>query len=358
MKIQKVELANKIGKLKSIVPKRTPMAALQAVYYNKGYLIASDIELTVTVKLEGITEGLEESFLIPESVFQLISSLPAGLVEFKAKDIIVSKRQGIEMKSGKIVNKFQAEAPEQFPASKEMGEEQMQATIDAEELKAGILHVLFAVGENTSQKMMSALCMDCHDGEINLTGLDGHMIAWDKIPLEGTFKLLVPKRACQQLINLDLQGDVKITADAHTVRFETEYVTLETRLIDGNFFDTNKLFMEMPITAAVNRKEFLDAISRAALCRQDNDAIKLTYREDAVTIEINNSKNEYRETVTLNDSIPEEIRIGMDPRLLSAALKAFDSENIYMNMADSKSPMKLLSDESDLKSIVLPIMIK
>jgi DNA polymerase III sliding clamp (beta) subunit (PCNA family) len=360
MKLQKVELANKIGKLKAIVPKKTPMEALQTVLVKDGYLIASDIELTVTVKLEGIREGSEEEFLIPESLFQFIGSLPAGDIEITQTPVegYEGKKTNLKIKSGKIKNETQTIAADMFPAIKEMKEELTVATVDAEELKNGILHVLFAVGDQQAQKMMNCLCMDCKNGDLSFTGLDGHMVAWDKLPLEGEFKLLVPKRACQQILNLDLQGDVRVVTDKFTVRFETEYIKVETRLVDGDYFKTEKMFMEQPVTAAMNRKNLLDAVSRANILRTEGEAIVLDFIEDIMKISLVNSKNNFAEEIEMNEKVESEgLYIGLDPRLLAAALKAFDSENIYLNLADNKSPLKLLSDESDLKAVVLPVMI-
>lgn len=362
MKLQKVELANKISKLKAIVPKKTPMEALQTVLIKDGYLIASDIELTVTVKLEGIREGSEEEFLIPESLFQFISSLPAGDIEITPTPIPgqEGKRTNLKIKSGKIKNETQAIAADMFPAIKEMKDEQVVATVDAEDLKKGILHVLFAVGEQQAQKMMNCLCMECKNGDLSFTGLDGHMVAWDKFPLEGEFKLLIPKRACQQILNLDLQGEVRIVTDKNTVRFETEYVKVESRLVEGDYFQAAKMFKEQSFTAAINRKKLLDAVSRAIILRTEGEAIVLDFIEDIMKISLVNSKNNFDEEIEMNEKLDDKgskLYIGLDPRLLAAALKAFDSENIYLNLENNKNPLKLVSDESDLKAVVLPVMI-
>lgn len=359
MKLQQIELANKIGKLKSIVPKKTPKAALQTVLVKEGYLIASDLELTVTVKLEGISEGINESFLIPESVFQFIGSLPAGEVE-----IITTPLEGheernlIEIKSGKIKNQSQVDSAKMFPAIKKMQEELTVATINAEDLKNGILHVLFAVGDGGANKMMNCLCMDCKNGELSFMGLDGRMVAWDKLPLEGEFKLLIPKRACQQILNMDLQGDVKVVTDKFTVRFETEFVKVETRLVDGDYFKAEKMFLDAPVTAVIERKQLLDAVSRVNILRSENEPMVMDFIDDVLKLSLANSKNNYEEEIEMKESVGNQgLYMALDPRLLAASLKAFDSENILLNLTDNKSPLKLLSDESDLKAVVLPVMI-
>ena len=55
MKIQKTELAQKLNKIKSVVPKKTTQAVLQGILVKDGYLIANNMEMTVKAKIEGTT---------------------------------------------------------------------------------------------------------------------------------------------------------------------------------------------------------------------------------------------------------------------------------------------------------------
>ena len=76
MKIDKNELAKKIGQLKGIVPSKTTSEALRGVLYKDGYLIASNTELTVKAKLEAEESNPDGRFIIPEKAFDLISNMP------------------------------------------------------------------------------------------------------------------------------------------------------------------------------------------------------------------------------------------------------------------------------------------
>ena len=53
MKVQKYEIARVIDKLKSIVQKNDQFPALGGILVKDGYLIASNSEITMKVKLEG-----------------------------------------------------------------------------------------------------------------------------------------------------------------------------------------------------------------------------------------------------------------------------------------------------------------
>ena len=62
MKIQKSELAQKLSKLRSIVPKKTTQPVLQGILVKDGCLIANNLELSVKARLEG--RGTEDAKVI------------------------------------------------------------------------------------------------------------------------------------------------------------------------------------------------------------------------------------------------------------------------------------------------------
>ena len=69
MKVQKYEITRVIDKLKSIVQKNDQFPALGGILVKDGYLIASDTNLTVKAKLEGMEEETEP-FIIPAKAFE------------------------------------------------------------------------------------------------------------------------------------------------------------------------------------------------------------------------------------------------------------------------------------------------
>lgn len=83
MKVQKYEIARVIDKLKSIVQKNDQFPALGGILVKDGYLIASNSEITMKVKLEA-SEG--SYFIIPMKAFGLIKNLPDGEIDISATD--------------------------------------------------------------------------------------------------------------------------------------------------------------------------------------------------------------------------------------------------------------------------------
>lgn len=83
MKVQKYEIVRVIDKLKSIVQKNDQFPALGGILVKDGYLIASNSEITMKVKLEA-SEG--SYFIIPMKAFDLIKNLPDGEIDISATD--------------------------------------------------------------------------------------------------------------------------------------------------------------------------------------------------------------------------------------------------------------------------------
>ena len=157
MKIQKTDLAQKLNKIKGAVPKKTTMPVLQGILVRDGYLIASNMEMTVKAKIEG-TEG--ESFIIPERAFDLINNLPDGEMEISA-----TAGNIITIKADKIKNKYQTLDPAQFPttASQDEGSE---LRIKAEMLLESMKRVSYAVPAQNTNTVMTAMCLQAAGGQI------------------------------------------------------------------------------------------------------------------------------------------------------------------------------------------------
>ncbi len=349
MKIEKTELAGKIAKLKNVVPKKTNIPALQGILVKDGYLTASNLELTVKTKIEG-TEG--EIFLIPAKAFDLIGNLPDGEVE-----ITPGKNHTIMIKAAKIKNKYQTLDPETFPVSSMPGEDDKETTIDSDLLLASMKRVSYAIPAQASSPAMSALCLRAEEGMLNFVGLDGHVLAWDRTGYEGNFELLVPKNTVEKLLSVGLSGKVTVKHNKNGAAFITKDYEIYTRIVDGTYFKYEKMFNQMPIHTEVARAEFLEAVIRAKMCTEEKCPARFEISGGEMNISIKDSTTDYNETVFLKEELTYPLTIGFDARLVVETLKAFDCENVKIQMASPKNPMIVEAEDSDFKAMVLPVAI-
>ena len=348
MKIQKTDLAQKLNKIKGVVPKKTTMPVLQGILVRDGYLIASNMEMTVKAKIEG-TEG--ESFIIPERAFDLINNLPDGEMEISA-----AAGNIITIKADKIKNKYQTLDPAQFPttASQDEGSE---LRIKAEMLLESMKRVSYAVPAQNTNTVMTAMCLQAAGGQLNFVGLDGHVLAWDKIGYDGEFELLIPKNTVDKMKSLGLSGEVQIRHNKTGAVFITEDFEIYTRLIEGEYFKYQTLFKELPLHTVVSRIALLDAMTRAKMCTEERCPVRFEMDGGALSLSIKDNTTDYHETVELQEDIAEALMIGFDARLVLETLKAFDCENVGLSFGGPKMPMIVEAEDSDFKTIVLPVAI-
>lgn len=348
MKIHKTELAAKLNKIKGVVPKKATASILQGILVKKGYLIANNMEMTVKAKLEGTGD---ECFIIPERAFDLINNLPDGEV-----DISVTAENTITIKADKIKNRYQTMDPEQFPTTA-IQKAENQLTIKANILLESMKRVSYAVSSQGSNMMMSSMCLHATDGQLNFVGLDGHVLAWDKVDYDGEFKLLIPKNTTDKLKTIGLTGDVQITHNKTGAVFITDDFEVYTRLVEGEYFKYQTMFRELPLHTVVSRAELLDAMTRAKMCTEERCPVRFEIKENQLNLSIKDKITDYHETVDLQEKLSQPLTIGFDAKLVLETLKAFDCDNVGISLEGPRMPMIVEAEDSDFKTIVLPVAI-
>jgi len=348
VKIQKEELAKKLNKIKGVVPKRTSMPVLQGVLVMDGYLIANNMEMTVKVKIDGI-EG--ETFIIPERAFDLINNLPEGEIEISA-----TARESITIKANKIKNKYQTMSPENFPLTAVQAEGS-ELTIRADTLLESIKHVSYAVPAQGANAAMTSMCLQAAGGQLSFVGLDGHVIAWDRVNYDGEFELLIPKNTVDRLKSIGLSGDVQIKHNNTGAVFITEEFEVYTRLVEGAYFKYQSMFKELPIHTVVSRQELLDAMTRAKMCTEERCPVRFEIEGECLNLSIKDKTTDYHETVALKEKMADALTIGFDARLVLETLKAFSCNNVGVSFGGPKLPMIIEAEDGGFKAIVLPVAI-
>lgn len=350
MKIQKTELAQKLNKIKGVVPKKTTMQVLQGILVMNGYLIANNMEMTVKAKIEG-TE--DETFIIPEKAFDLINNLPDGEIE-----ITPTKGNTITIKADKIKNKYQTMDPTTFPSMERDNDEGNELSIKSEVLLESLRRVSYAVPSQNTNSIMTSMCLQASGGELNFVGLDGHVLAWDKVEYDGEFELLIPKNTVEKLKSLGLTGEVQIKHNKTSAIFVTDDFEVYTRIVEGEYFKYKNMFKELPLHTVIARADLLDAMTRAKMCTDEKCPVHFNIDGSSLNLSIQDSTTDYHETVDLQEDLAEPLEIGFNARLVLETLKAFDCDNVGVSLAGPKQPMIIEAEDSDFKTIVLPVAIK
>ena len=354
MIVRKSEIASKIDKIKSIVPKKENNEALNGILVKDGCLIAANTEIRIKARLD-ILSGQNESFIIPERAFDLIKNLPEGDME-----ITTNSQNAVTIKMEKIKNSYNSFSPDEYMYGNNAvlrGEDVQEVIVNSHSLKNMISHVLYAVAKQNADPKMRSMYMEAHEGQLNVIGTDGHVMAWDWDQTDGNFKLLIPRTAVEKLMSLELEGEVHISFDKFAAIFSFDDYEIYTRIVEGDFFKYRSIFGEAKGRVKVNRTEMLRAITRAKLCTDENVPVKMVFG-DTINLTINDRKTDYTEDIELIEHLPEPLTIGFDSRLVQESLKALDYETLDIGVTSARMPMVISAEGSNAKALVLPVNIR
>ena len=349
LKISKAELANKIGMIKKIVPSRTPQVVLQSILVEGGYLIANNLETAAMVKLEGMET---EPFLIPSAAFEIIGKYPS-------EELTISVDKGvIQIKAGSIKNKFATQDPSEYPRPVDQNAEGERTSIPFDDFRRSVQRVQFAMG---SGDRMECLNLKAHAGTLYYIALDGKRIAKDQTDFIGEFELLIPKRAIEQILSMDLDGEMEIVFNQHSAVFQTEGFTITTRLLDGKGYDTDRMLsVETPLHTAIDRERLLGSITRVKMCETagENVPVRMNFDNGTLAIDLQSRRSSYHEELPLEINIEQPIETAFDYKLLIDYLKVLDKDIIRLGLTNAKSPMYITQENDEYKGLVLPVRVK
>lgn len=326
------------------------MPILQGILVKDGYLTASNMEMTVKTKLEGIED---ECFIIPQKAFDLISNLPDGEIE-----ITVEKNEVITIKAKKIRNKYQTMNPELFPANEAPKDNGTEFTISSEILLESMKKILYSIQSQSNNRVMTAMCLQAAEGILNFVGTDGHVLAWDKVDYEGEFTLLIPKTTVEKILSLGISGEISIRNNGNSAVLITDDYEIYVQLVDKEYYEYRKLFTELPLHTIINRTEFLEAMARAKACTDEKTSVRFELSGTMLSISIKDSTTDYQETIALQEALGQDVVIGFNVNLVIETLKAFDCENVGIQLAGGRQPMIVEAEDSGFRALVLPIAIQ
>lgn len=354
MKVQKWELANKIKKLRAVVPKQAAVPILQNILVKDGRMVATNLELTVSTAVEG-AEG--ETMLIPAKAFGLIDQLPNGEMEITGRS--KGERNAIMIRQGTTKTVFETLDPQGFPQGKQYSDVGGEACIDGGSLARAIRNVLYAVSKTSDNQAMCAVCMECGGGRLSVVGLNANQIAWDSLPYDGEFRLLIPRGAAEQLVGLGIEGDVHVSFSDVAASFRSEEYTVETRLVGGNFIQYQKAFRSGGECIEVCREPLVRAVRRADACNEDVHPVpvRVDLDGDSLRVYINSSNAAYSETMELDRAAQSRMTIAFNPALLRATLESFPDEKVQVLLASPKMPMIVRSKVHGMQAMILPVMV-
>lgn len=365
--VSSTALSKAVEIVAAVIGSNSVIPILQSIRFkvvgNDLHLMASDLQTLIETSVEVQVERSGE-VAIPAKIFSnTIRSIPEQPIEIE----IDETTYGVTIKSVQGVYKFMGEPTSEFPVMNEAP--QSMINMDAGQLNESIGQVLFAASRDELRPQMTGIYFDFSPEGTNVVATDAHKLARVSCKLETTHnaELIVPAKACRLLRDaLDrhvIDDPVVILYSEKNVRFITDSITIDSRLIVGSYPDYRAVIPRNNTNDAVfDRADLVQSLKRVGVFASQQTSQVILNFDGKGGVELISQdfdfSNEARETLTCEHS-GEPFQIAFNGKYFLSVLSTIKSDQVRLSMGPATRAALVFPVDSELDAVflIMPLMI-
>ena len=343
------------------VPARTTMPILECILIDTTSgvikLTANDMDLGIETTVDG--DVLDKGCIALEAKLfsEIVRKLPDSEVTIETDD---NNKALIKCEKAKF--NIAGKDGEDFVALPEI-EKNHFITLSQFSLKEIIRQTIFSIADNESNRMMSGELLQIDQDQLRLVSLDGQRISIRKITLKESYdpiKAVIPGKTLNEISKIlfgDMEDDVRIYFTDRHVLFEFDQTVVVSRLLEGEYFQIDKMISsDYNTKITINKKELQGCIERASLLIRESERkpIIINVTDGSMEMKIQSAMGSMNEDIDISKE-GRDIMIGFNPKFILDALRVIDDEEITMYLVNPKAPLIIKNDEQSYIYLVLPI---
>lgn len=241
--------------------------------------------------------------------------------------------------------------------------------LPVQELKKVISQTVIAVSKHESRPILTGVNFSIKDGRLKAVATDSHRLSQRivtvDVPTDLTFQIVIPGNSLLELSKIltDDIEEVSVSLADNQILFMTEDTYFYSRLLEGNYPQTDQLIPTETVTEiVVNIQTLKGAVSRTSLLSHagKNNVIKLTVADNHLQLTSNSPEVGYvEEDVVIESTEGEEIEISFNPDYLRDALNTFDSTRATLKLISTLRPFVIVpvdaANDHDFVQLITPI---
>lgn len=236
-------------------------------------------------------------------------------------------------------------------------------TLPVQLLKTVVKQTVIAVSSHESRPILTGVNLSLSEGRLKAVATDSHRLSQRVIPLETagdfSYNIVIPGKSLQELSRLldDSLDEITVAIAENQILFKTEDTYFYSRLLEGNYPDTDRLIPETSSTQiTLDAQVLLGAVERASLLSHEgkNNVVKLSVKQNELEITGNSPEvGRVNEHVSFKQIEGEEMDISFNPDYLKAALNTFGPVEITLKLISTLRPFVLVPSEDNREFIQL-----
>ena len=322
------------------------------------------IENFISIKNEnaGLLITSPGSILLEATFFiNVVSSLPDITFDFKE----IEQKQ-IVLTSGKSEITLKEKDADQYPRIQEISVS-TPLVLETSVLKKIINETAFAASIQESRPILTGVHFVLTENKnLKTVATDSHRMSQKKIILEengDNFDVVIPSRSLREFsaVFTDDIETVEIYFTNNQLLFRSENISFYTRLLEGNYPDTDRLIpTEFTSVITFDKNNLRYAMERARLLSNatQNGTVKLEIINGVVSAHVNSPEvGRVNEEIDTESISGQDLTISFNPTYLIDSLKAIDSEKVTISFISAVRPFTLLpsDDTENFIQLITPV---
>lgn len=322
------------------------------------------IENFISIKNEnaGLLITSSGSILLEATFFiNVVSSLPDITFDFKE----IEQKQ-IVLTSGKSEITLKGKDADQYPRIQEISVS-TPLVLETSVLKKIINETTFAASIQESRPILTGVHFVLTENKnLKTVATDSHRMSQKKIILEengDNFDVVIPSRSLREFsaVFTDDIETVEIYFTNNQLLFRSENISFYTRLLEGNYPDTDRLIpTEFTSVITFDKNNLRYAMERARLLSNatQNGTVKLEIINGVVSAHVNSPEvGRVNEEIDTESISGQDLTISFNPTYLIDSLKAIDSEKVTISFISAVRPFTLLpsDDTENFIQLITPV---
>ena len=362
------QLLRHLSSLSGVLNSSNTLPILDNFLYELGpgiaVISASDLETTMTTKLEVKTEDTGSIAVPAKMLLDILKAFPDIPLTFKVDPATMA----IELTSDAGKYKLTGANGDEFPQAPSL-EDGAAISVEANTLITAINRTLFAAGNDDLRPVMSGIYFEFYPDSVRFVATDAHrLVRYARTDVQATSgaQFIVPKKPLNLLKNAASHAEkVTMTYTDSNARFDFENVNIVCRLIEGKYTNYEAVIpKENPNRMVINRQSFLQAIRRVSIFANKTThqvRLKLAGSELHVSAEDLDFANEANERLNCSYS-GEDMEIGFNSRFLMDMLNNLSSAEVSLEMSAPNragiiKPSEPEEAGEDVLMLVMPVML-
>lgn len=294
---------------------------------------------------------------------EIVKKMPGDTVQIEVDHRFISR-----LTSGSSEFNLNGLDPEEYPNLPVL-EENQTVKIRTDLLKHLVRQTVFAVSTSETRPVLTGVNWTIENSALVCVATDSHRLAKRSIAVELSEGLafqnvVIPGKSLNELYKIiDDNSDewIEVVITESQILFKSDNLLFYSRLLDGNFPDTERVIpAESKTSVVLPTKRLLRAIDRASLlAREEKDNVVKLRTYDQNKIEILSQSSEIGrvfENIEADQIEGEELKISFSAKYMLEALNRIDSESIRIHFTGAMRPFVIRPTEEDgILMLILPV---